>query len=185
MIGSEEEQKEEEVEVAPVARRRRRRREGRCSSVASFMGEGFRWKEFDAGRGRESREMKKERRSVWNSSMDGAATTCCFIDNLAEVLMEFINLQAIIDKFTTEMRFKSERRLRDYTSYPPLAEGRVSSLYSVELINCVMCPSKRSSAVLTSHTVYPFNRVGTLSAKFTNCHNNLSQPTKSYPAQTH
>ena len=138
MIGSEEEQKEEEVEVAPVARRRRRRREGRCSSVASFMGEGFRWKEFDAGRGRESREMKKERRNVWNSSMDGAATTCCFLDNLAEVLMEFINLQAIIDKFTTEMRFKSERRLRDYTSYPPLAEGRVSSLYSVELINCVI-----------------------------------------------
>ena len=54
MIGSEEEEKEEEEEVAPQPGGvdfggRRRRRGARCSSVASFMGEGFRWKEFDAG----------------------------------------------------------------------------------------------------------------------------------------
>ena len=52
MIGSE----EEGEEVAPqpgvdFGSGRRRRRGARCSSVASFMGEGFRWKEFDAGQG--------------------------------------------------------------------------------------------------------------------------------------
>ena len=78
MIGSEEEEEreEEEEEVAPqpggvdFGGRRRRRRGARCSSVASFMGEGFRWKEFDAGQpasqGEREREMKKERTNVWN-----------------------------------------------------------------------------------------------------------------------
>ena len=41
--------------------RRRQRREGRCSSVASFMGEGFRWKEFDAGAGRERERERDEK----------------------------------------------------------------------------------------------------------------------------
>ena len=76
MIGSEEEEEREEEEVAPqpggvdFGGRRSRRRGARCSSVASFMGEGFRWKEFDAGQpasqGRRERDEKgKNERMEW------------------------------------------------------------------------------------------------------------------------
>ena len=77
MIGSEEEEERTEEEVAPQpggvdfgGRRRRRRRGARCSSVASFMGEGFRWKEFDAGQPasqgeRERDEKGKNERMEW------------------------------------------------------------------------------------------------------------------------
>ena len=40
--------------------------------------------------------------------MDGAATTWCFMGSIAEVLMEFIDLQAIAEKIRTEMIFQIE-----------------------------------------------------------------------------
>ena len=64
MIGSEEEEEREDVAPQPGGvdfGGRRRRRGARCSSVASFMGEGFRWKEFDAGQPASQPARERER----------------------------------------------------------------------------------------------------------------------------
>ena len=66
--------------------------------------------------------------------MDGAATTWCFMGSIAEVLMEFIDLQAIAEKIRTGMIFQIEcmwKRTRGPVTQRSTPRLRVRSLYFI------------------------------------------------------